>query len=116
MLGDEDKRIEIVYGEEKNILCTGPTRAAKAGQKSLVTAWQAQGTNQEKNPFHCTLWVPITSASTVSRGHSFLASLVATVMRPILRHSGTWVAADEEVLNIVLLKNKQEKTRSQTNV
>ncbi len=38
MLGDEDKRIEIVYGEEKNILCTGPTRAAKAGQKSLVTA------------------------------------------------------------------------------
>jgi hypothetical protein len=28
-LGDEDKRIEIVYGEEKNF-SFGPTRAAKA--------------------------------------------------------------------------------------
>ncbi len=30
LLGDVDKGIEIVYGEEKNILYTGPTRAAKA--------------------------------------------------------------------------------------
>ncbi len=31
--------------ERKNIFCTGPTRAAKAGQKSLVPARQAQRTN-----------------------------------------------------------------------
>ncbi len=35
LLGDEDKGIEIEYGEEKTF-CTGPTRAAKAEQKSLV--------------------------------------------------------------------------------
>jgi hypothetical protein len=35
MLGDGDKGIEIVYGEEK-IFCSGPTRAAKAEQKSLL--------------------------------------------------------------------------------
>jgi hypothetical protein len=37
LLGDWDKDIEIVYCEGK-IFCTGPTRAAKAGQKSLVPA------------------------------------------------------------------------------
>jgi hypothetical protein len=45
LLGDEDIGIEIVYGEEK-IFCTEPSRAAKAGPKSLVPA-QAQQTNQE---------------------------------------------------------------------
>jgi hypothetical protein len=54
LLGDGDKGIEIVYCEEKNILCTGPTRAAKEEQKSLVPAGQAQRTNQKKTPppFH----------------------------------------------------------------
>jgi hypothetical protein len=41
MLGDEDKGMYIVYGEEKNIF-DGPTRAAKAEQKSFVSARQAQ--------------------------------------------------------------------------
>jgi hypothetical protein len=36
----------------KIIFSTGPTRAAKAGQKSLVLARQAQRTNQERAPFH----------------------------------------------------------------
>ncbi len=40
------------------ICCTGLTRAAKAGQKSLVPARRAQRTNQERNPFLCTLLLP----------------------------------------------------------
>ncbi len=47
-----------MYGEEK-IFCTGPTRAAKADQKSLVPARQTQRTNQGRNPVICSLWVPI---------------------------------------------------------
>ncbi len=49
----------VVYVEEKHIFSTGPTRAAKAEQKSLVTAWLAQRTNQGMTLFICTLWVPI---------------------------------------------------------
>jgi hypothetical protein len=41
LLGDRDKGMEIVYGEEK-LFCTVPTRAAKAEQKTLVPARQAQ--------------------------------------------------------------------------
>jgi hypothetical protein len=41
LLGDEDKEIEIVYGEEKKILYWA-TRAAMAEHKSLVSARQAQ--------------------------------------------------------------------------
>jgi hypothetical protein len=37
LLGDGDKLIEIVTARKK-IFCTGPTRAAKAGQKSRVPA------------------------------------------------------------------------------
>jgi hypothetical protein len=37
LLDGGDKRMEIVYGEEK-IFSIGPTRAAKAGQNSLVPA------------------------------------------------------------------------------
>jgi hypothetical protein len=57
LLGDRDKVIEIVNGEETNILiyCTGPTRAAKAEQKSLVPARPPQRTNQGMTPFICTL-------------------------------------------------------------
>jgi hypothetical protein len=51
LLGDGDKWIEIVVGEEK-IFCTGPTRAAKAVQN--LPARRAQRT-----PFICTPWVPI---------------------------------------------------------
>ncbi len=35
LLGDRNGWIEIVYGEEK-IFRNGPTRSAKAGQKSLL--------------------------------------------------------------------------------
>jgi hypothetical protein len=38
--GNGDTGIEIVYGEEKK-MCTGLTRAAKAGQKYVVPAGQA---------------------------------------------------------------------------
>ncbi len=44
------KGIEIVYSEEK-VFGTGPTRAAKAEQKFLALARQAQRTNQGKTPF-----------------------------------------------------------------
>jgi hypothetical protein len=54
LLGDGDKLIEIVYGGEK-IFLTMPTRAAKAGRKSIVPARQAQRTNQGRTPFICTL-------------------------------------------------------------
>jgi hypothetical protein len=50
LLGEGDKGIEIVHGEEKNILYWAG--AAKAEQKSLVPARQAPRTNQERNPFH----------------------------------------------------------------
>jgi hypothetical protein len=53
--GDGDKRIEIVFGEEKNIFYHGPTSAAKAEQKSLVPARQAQQTNQGRTLFICIL-------------------------------------------------------------
>ncbi len=38
--------------------CTGLTRAAKAGQKSIVPARRAQQTNSERTPFICSLRVP----------------------------------------------------------
>ncbi len=51
LLGDGDKGIEIVNGEEK-ILFTGPTRAAKDKQKFLVPARQAQTSQPKMDPFH----------------------------------------------------------------
>jgi hypothetical protein len=51
LLGDGDKEIEILYGEEK-ILCTGPTTAAKAQQKTLVTERQDKIMQPRKYPFH----------------------------------------------------------------
>jgi hypothetical protein len=48
LLGDWDKGTETVYGEEKKIFGSGPAIAAKAEQKSLVPARQAQRTNQGK--------------------------------------------------------------------
>ncbi len=58
LLGDVDKWTEIVYEWGKNF-CTRPTRAAKAGQKSLVSARWAQRTNHGRALFIFTLWVPI---------------------------------------------------------
>jgi hypothetical protein len=46
LMGDRDKEIEIVYGEAK-IFFTGPTRAAKAEQKSLTPARQVQRTSHK---------------------------------------------------------------------
>jgi len=52
LLGEGDKRSEIMYCEKK-IFCTRPSRAAKPGQKSLVLSRRAQWTNQpRKNLFH----------------------------------------------------------------
>ncbi len=77
LLGDVEKWIEILYGEEK-IVCTGPARAAKAGQKSLVLTRQAQQTNQGRTPFICcTLWVPIHLSFNSQQGPP-LSSLSAT--------------------------------------
>jgi hypothetical protein len=44
---------------EKKIFYTGPTREAKAGQKSLVPSRQAQQISQGRTSFICTLLVPI---------------------------------------------------------
>jgi hypothetical protein len=41
------------------IFCTGPTRAAKAEQKSLVLARQSQRTSQGRTHFISILWIPI---------------------------------------------------------
>jgi hypothetical protein len=60
------KWIETVFGGKK-IFCTGPTRAAKAEQKSLVPARQAQQTNQGRNLSFVLFEPPFTSVSTVSR-------------------------------------------------
>jgi hypothetical protein len=46
---------DVKFTVRKNKVCTGPTRAAKAEQKSLVQARQAQRTNQGRVPFICTL-------------------------------------------------------------
>jgi hypothetical protein len=70
LLVDEDKSIEIgTVG--KKVFCTGPTRAAKAGQKSLVPARRAK-----EGPLSFVLSEsPFASESTVSRGHPSLKSL-----------------------------------------
>ncbi len=60
----------------KKIFCTGSTRAAKAGQKSLVPARQANGPTK-KGPLSFVLFEsPFTSSvSTVSMGYPSLVSL-----------------------------------------
>ncbi len=76
-LGDGDIPSEKVYGDKKKIFCTGPTRAAKAEQKSLVPAPRAQRNNHESNPFirYVLLESPFDSVSTLRRGHFSLVSL-----------------------------------------
>ncbi len=62
----------------KNILFTGPTRAAKVG----LNLWYRQWTNQGRStPFICTPWVRIcqflfATVSIIRSGHPFLVSLV----------------------------------------
>jgi hypothetical protein len=59
-LGDEDKWSEIMCGAvRKKTFCTRLTRAAKAGQTSLVHTRRAQRTNRGRTPYICTPWVPI---------------------------------------------------------
>jgi hypothetical protein len=70
------------YSEEK-IFCTGPIRAAKAEQKSLVPARQAQEPTKEKDPFHLLFESLFTSVLAVSRtGYPSLVSLVITSTPP----------------------------------
>ncbi len=58
------------------IFCTGLTRVAKEGLKSIVSARRTQWTNQGRTPVICTPGVPpFASVSTVSRGHPYLVSL-----------------------------------------
>ncbi len=66
LVGDGDKGIEIVY-DEKNVFCTGPTRAAKAEQKFV---YRHDKTNKptKEGPFSCVLFdSPFATVSTVSR-------------------------------------------------
>ncbi len=50
------------------IFCTGPTRAAKAEQKSLVPTGPAERINQERAPFICTLSVPFSLSFNSQQG------------------------------------------------
>jgi hypothetical protein len=81
-MGDGDKCIEIVYGEEK-IFYAGETRAAKAEQKFSCTGTTGPTNQPRKAPFINTLWVPFTSVSTVSRGQPSLVFLVETKEKEI---------------------------------
>jgi hypothetical protein len=70
-----EKWSELVpYTAREKIFSTGPTRAAKAEQKSLGLERQAQQANQGRTPYICTLWVPICPVSTIRRGHPSLFS------------------------------------------
>jgi hypothetical protein len=67
--------------ERNNFFFTGPTRAAKAEQKSLVL-YQHDMTNEptkERPLSFVLLESPFTSVSTVSRGHPSLVSLPETI-------------------------------------
>jgi hypothetical protein len=79
LLGGGHKGIKIVR-EEKNSF-TGPTRAAKAEQKSLVPAPQAQEPNKEEPLSFVLFESPFTSVSTVSIGHHSLVFVVRTAGR-----------------------------------
>jgi hypothetical protein len=52
LLGDVDKRIKIVFGEEKNILYHGPTRAAEGRTKISFTGTTSSTNQPRKDPFH----------------------------------------------------------------
>jgi hypothetical protein len=78
-----DKGIEIVYGEEENILYW--VEYSSQDKKSLVPARQAQLTNQGKTLSFVHFESPFTSVSTGGRGHPSLVSLVICIITvPIL--------------------------------
>jgi hypothetical protein len=63
LLGDVDKGMEIVSGEEK-IFCTGPTRAANA-EKNLLYRHEKPNEPTKKGPLSFVLFGPsFTSVST----------------------------------------------------
>jgi hypothetical protein len=74
MLGDGDKLIEIMYGEEKNI-CTGPTKARQ--DNKLLYRYDEPNEPTKEGPLSFVLLVfPFVSVSIVSRGHPSPFSLV----------------------------------------
>ncbi len=73
--GDEDRGIEILYGEEKNIF-TEPIRAANAEKKSLVPAWQTKRSNQGNNSFHLYSFSPHSPEFLQSAGATHVYSIV----------------------------------------
>ncbi len=72
-MSDRDKWSEKVSGEDK-ISCTVPTRAANAGQKSLVPSEHNEPT-KEGPLSYVLLESPFASVSTASSGHPSLCSL-----------------------------------------
>ncbi len=89
LLGDGGNGIEIqvVYGEEKNILYW-PTRAAKTTNKNLLYRQKNPNEPTKEGTFSFVFFAsPFTSVSTVSRGHSSLYSLsgMFTILCPLLR-------------------------------
>jgi hypothetical protein len=63
------------------LFCTRLTRAAKAGQKSIVLARQAQQTTQGRTPFICTLRVPVCLGFNSQQGPPSLASLTLVLFK-----------------------------------
>ncbi len=69
------------YGEKKKI-CTEPTGAAMAEKNLLYRHDKPNEPANGRTPFICTLWVPFTSVSTVSRGYHSIVSLVYARKKP----------------------------------
>ncbi len=68
LLGDEDKGIEIVYGEKKKYFVPGPTRAVKA-EINLLYRHDNPNELTKKGPLSFVLFeTPFTSVLTVRRG------------------------------------------------
>jgi hypothetical protein len=75
-----------VYGEEK-IICSRPTRAAKAGQ-NLMYKHDKPNEPTKESPLSFVLFrSPFTSVSTVSRGHHSLVSLLLAWLEKVKEFS-----------------------------
>ncbi len=87
VIGTKVKWNSVWWG--KKIFCTGPTRPAKAGPKSLEPSRQAKRTNQEMTDFICTPWVPICLSFNSQHGPPlsivFLCDTLATVLDKIMK-------------------------------
>ncbi len=99
--------MEIVYDEEKQIFCTGQTRAAKAGQKSLVPVQRALRTNQgmsPNDPFHVhSLSSPLPPLSIVSPGQTLYTGNSLDVRRLRLQFSWDGNILSTPILVVLLL-------------